>query len=82
MFKISNLLSLKDLTGLQKGLRVIGDGNFSWLIMMGKLTIPDGVTYIGKSCFMSCFGLDKIHLPNSLTYIGESAFYNCSGLKC
>ena len=56
---------------------------------MGKIVIPEEVTYgdktykvtdIGNDAFNGCSGLTSITIPNSVTSIGHGAFGGCTGL--
>ena len=48
--------------------------------IIGKYTIPEGVTCIGEYAFSGCTGLTDITIPESVKSIGEGAFHGCTGL--
>ena len=49
-------------------------------LLLGDLSIPEGVTEIGASAFEGCTGLTSLTLPESIESIGSRAFAGCSGM--
>ena len=57
---------------IKSGITAIGDGAFSKLKNLKKITIPNTVTKLGISC-MEGLKMDKIVVPNSVKEIGSFA---------
>ena len=49
-------------------------------LVLGDMTIPDGVKSIGNYAFYGCSGLTSVTIPDSVRRIGDEAFWGCDGL--
>ena len=49
--------------------------------LVGKLTLPEGITTIGDYAFAGCTGLSEVIVPQSVTSIGAGAFSGCTNLS-
>jgi hypothetical protein len=58
------------------GTRVIADQAFSFVLPIGKVVLPEGLTHIGSEAFYNCQSLKSINFPAGLRAIGEEAFWN------
>ena len=62
-----------------EGIRGIADYSYLKTLLIGSITIPDGVEIIGRCAFYKTAGPREISLPSTtLQYIGDYAFYGCS----
>ena len=66
---------------IPSGVRVIGQGAFSFQKDITKVTLPSGVTTIEEEAFAHCHRLNSIHIPGSVTSIGASVFCCCYALE-
>ena len=65
---------------IREGVKVVGNGAFSYCSFLTNINISNSVTTIGKYAFLGCDSLTSINIPNSVTTIGEEAFCYCESL--
>ena len=76
-----NCQSLKKVTFLGDGLRVIGESAFKNCISLKEIVASDRVSSIGGSAFEGCISLETVILGDRVGWICENAFRNCTSLK-
>ena len=47
---------------------------------VGRIVLPETITYIGKWAFFECVYLKSVNIPDSVTEIDEYAFHSCNSL--
>ena len=65
---------------IPEGVKIIGEGSFSWLLDDGELVIPNGVEIIENGAFSTCY-YTNIVFPDTLLEIGDHVFWQCRNLK-
>jgi hypothetical protein len=60
--------------------QLIGDDTSICALIVGDVTIPDGVTEIKENFFAGADGITSFILPAFLTTIGDNAFSDCGNL--
>ena len=72
--------SLSGKYSIRKGVKVIGNGAFTFCRSLTNINIPNSVTNIGYEAFECCRSLTNINIPNGVTNIGYNAFSDCHSL--
>ncbi len=72
--------SLKGLTNLPEGIKIIGKNAFKDCALFSEIIIPATVTQIGDSAFDSTI-ITTIDIPVGVESIGSGAFTNCNKLS-
>ncbi|MDE7422600.1 MAG: leucine-rich repeat protein [Lachnospiraceae bacterium] len=58
----------------------IGEGAFSSMTKLDKITLPEGLQTIGREAFNGCSSLTAITFPKTLTTLGSESFKACNRL--
>ncbi len=75
-YAFSGCDELKDVTGILKNIKVIGECAF-YRTKISKAVIPEGVEEIGSHAFSQCDNLRTYSLPSTITKLGDRVFaYN------
>ncbi|MCR4709440.1 MAG: leucine-rich repeat protein [Clostridiales bacterium] len=77
-FKLFPNLMYVTIVDEAKTINIIGEGAFSGLKRLYKVTLNEGMERIGSEAFADCTALNEVNLNKNLNYIGEEAFRKCA----
>ena len=66
---------------IEKGVKSIGNGAFSFCRGLKSIIMPDSIGIIGTEAFRECESLTSIIIPNGVAWIKDRAFYQCISLE-